>query len=143
MSKVLHDQSIILSAFIVMLLTHLDKADQHRGSVVRLRQILFTELKKGNRDLVVMADEAYDEIKMKYVDKQLELDLGITIEAMSFKLEDAMIQTYGEHILDIISRACLKVTLDGLNQKQRTDSYMVANDLIDSLRSIVHKYKDK
>jgi hypothetical protein len=143
MNKVGAIQATMTGAYILMLLGHLSKEDYNKASVVRLTQRLRKILKHRPISDARLADEAYDVIKKKYKDEPIELVVGILIETLAFNKEEYMKQLFGNDIITFVERASAKITIPGLNEKQRKDSYRVADELKDSLEKTVFDNKDK
>jgi len=133
-------QAIISGSFIVALLSALTKEDYNRGSVIRLRNRLSKVLAKGNTDLSRVSVEAYDAVKVKYVDEPIELDIGITIEAISENKKEYMKKVFGNDIDVLVSRASAKITLSGLTPKQGRDSYTISDELTKSIEKHTYDY---
>jgi len=133
-------QAIISGSFIMALLSALSKFDYNRGSVIRLRNRLSKVLTKGNKDLISVATEAYNAVKVTYVDEPIELDLGITIENISENKKEYMKKVFGNDIDVLVSRASAKITLPGLTPKQGRDSYTISDKLTKSIEKHTYDY---
>jgi len=133
-------QSVISGSFIMALLSALNKHDYNRGSIIRLRNRLSKVLAKGNKDLISVATEAYDAVKVTYVDEPIELDIGITIEAISENKKEYMKKVFGNDIDVLVSRASAKITLSGLTPKQGRDSYKISDELTKSIEKHTFSY---
>jgi hypothetical protein len=143
MKEVARIQASITGAFILVLLFQLTRSDYNRASVIRLNQRIRKILREQSKVDRVLADEAYETIKLKYLEDKIELDIGILIETLAFNKEDYMKQLFGNDIITYVERAAAKITLPDLTPKQRKDSYMIADELKDSLEKIVFEHKVK
>ncbi len=135
-----YTQAVLAGAFIRAFLTHLDKHDYNRLGVIRLRQHLSGILKKAPNELAGVAVEAYEELASKYKDEQIQLDLGILIEAIAFNKQETMEDLFGSQVITLIERASAKITLDGLTTKQRKDSYRVADEVKEAIERHTFNY---
>lgn len=133
-------QAIITASFIVVLLEHLSKHDRHRESVIRLRNRLITILKKKPRECAVLADNAYDYVKNKYKDENIELDIGIVIEGLAVNKEAYMQEHFGVDIVTMVSRASYKITLPNLTKKQGKDSWSITDEFKKSIEKHTFEY---
>ncbi len=135
-----YTQAVLAGAFIRAFLTHLDKHDYNRAGVINLRQHLSGILMKAPNELANIAVEAYEELASKYKDSQIELDLGILIEAIAFNKQKSMEDLFGSQVITLIERASAKITLDGLTTKQRKDSYRVADEVKEAIERHTFNY---
>ena len=135
-----YTQAVLAGAFIRAFLTHLDKHDYNRAGVINLRQRLSGILMKAPNELAGVAVEAYEELASKYKDEQIQLDLGILIEAIAFNKQESMEDLFGSQVITLIERASAKITLDGLTTKQRKDSYRVADEVKEAIERHTFKY---
>ena len=133
-------QATITASFIVALMSHLDKHNSHRGSVVRLRERLIATLKKKPSVLAKIATDAFDYVKNQNKDKKLELDVGIVIMNLAFNKPAYMQEHFGMDILTLVERAVNKITLPDITEKQGRDSYNVSDDLTKSIELHTFNY---
>ena len=133
-------QAMITASFILVLLSHLNKHDGHRGSVIRLKERLIATLKKKPLGLAKLATEAYDYVKDEHKDKKLELDIGIVIMNLSFNKPIYLQEHFGMDILMLVERAVNKITLPNLTEKQGRDSYDISDILTRSIELHTFKY---
>ena len=133
-------QSAISGAYIVMLLQHLDKHDGTRASVIHLRDRIMGKLVYLPNLVSKLADEAYDLTKQRYIDKKIGMDIGILIETIAFNKEEYMKKFYGNDFITLVSRASVKLQLDGLTPKQMKDTYRVADEMKTDMEKTVYEY---
>jgi len=133
-------QGIVSGSFIMALLYYLSKEDLHKASVTRLRQALGAKLKDGHRDLIEVATDAYNYVKDELKDEEIELDLGIVIEAIAGNKSESMKKVFGSEIETMVDRAAAKITLPNLTKKQGRDSWDVASKMKSSIEKHTYHY---
>lgn len=133
-------QAMITASFILVLLSHLNKHDKHRESVIRLKERLIATLKKKPLGLAELANNAFDYVKDKNKDKKLELDIGIVIMNLTFNKPNYMQEHFGMDILTLTERAVNKITLPNLTEIQGRDSYHISDSLTKSIELHTFKY---
>ena len=136
-------QAYITGAYIIMLLNHLSKEDSRKGSVIRLRNSLIYKLIKTPEVVSALVDRAYNLTREKFKDEKVELDIGILIESLAFNKEDYMKEIFGANIIDLVSRASIKIQLDTLTAKQSKDTYLVADIMKKDIEKTVFDYLKK
>jgi len=135
-----HLQAYITGAYIIMLLGHLSKEDIRKGSVIRLRNSLIYKLIKTPKVVAALVDRAYNLTREKFKDEKVELDTGILIESLAFNKEDYMKEIFGVNIIDLVSRASIKIQLDTLTAKQSKDTYLIADIMKKDIEKTVFDY---
>ena len=133
-------QAYITGAYIIMLLNHLSKEDSRKGSVIRLRNSLIYKLIKTPEVVSALVDRAYNLTREKFKDEKVELDIGILIESLAFNKEDYMKEIFGANIIDLVSRASIKIQLDTLTAKQSKDTYLVADIMKRDIEKTIFDY---
>lgn len=131
MTETFRLRAIMVGSYILYLIGHLDQIDKTKGSVINLRQLLFSKVSKEDRSLSKLADIAWNEVASE-MPKNNVYSIGVAIESLYFAFEKELKGYFGENISDIITRATIKLPNDDRGTKP---SYK----LVDALKSSVHK----
>ena len=138
-------RATITGSFVIYLLSMLEGQDKVRGSVVKLKQALMAiTTKEKNKDLVVLANEAWAKVVDKYKDENYRLVLADAVEMLVNDEIDAMEKLYGKNIGDLAYRATLKLIGNGVEPEILKESREISDSLIEATRKLTYDYlKDK
>lgn len=131
-------QAIICGSFIAYLLSLHDKAEQSKGSIIKLRQYILKQTRNvRNIKMVEASNIAWDSVVAKHKDEHLAIVPALVIESLAFSFEEQLKEFFGNDILNLVVRYSEKFQISNINDFAK-DSYIVADSLKDATRKVVY-----
>jgi hypothetical protein len=124
-----------------MLENLLDKKDQTKGSVIRLRQTLAAKaVSPDHKVLADMSNEVWKETVQNFKERRMRLVVGEAIETLIFSEEKAFKAMYGDHIIPICGYATIKIVDSGISSEIIKESREVTAMLMKLTQKYTFEY---
>lgn len=135
-------RAVITGSYILFMINVLlEPSQRSKGSVINLKQRLFTKTRNASYvGYVILSNKAWDDTIDVFKDTGDSIVIFDAVETLVFNEEDAMKAMFGEDILDIVGRFSMKQSRNGVTKELLAQSRRISDQLTKSMKKVVYDF---
>ncbi len=133
-------RAVITGSYILFMINVLlEPSQRSKGSVINLKQRLFTKTRNASyAGYVILSNKAWDDTIDVFKDTGDSIVIFDAVETLVFNEEDSMKAMFGDDILDIVGRFSMKQSRNGVTKDLLAQSRRISDQLTKSMKKVVY-----